>query len=99
MQARASENFDHPCGSCSHQRYAVVWLRLLNNGMALSRTGACAALDQLAIFRCELLHVSHLLDEISSRDAALANIDRRTRLISTSLRIPLVIPHRPAQLQ
>jgi hypothetical protein len=36
---------------------------LLNNGIALSRNRACAALDQFAIFKCELLHVSHSLDD------------------------------------
>jgi hypothetical protein len=38
------------------------WIWLLNNGIAVSRKRVCAALNQLAIFKCELLHVSHSLD-------------------------------------
>src|SRR5258708_40094998 len=37
-----------------------IWL--LNNGIAISRNRASAALNQLAIFKCELLHVSRSLD-------------------------------------
>jgi hypothetical protein len=36
---------------------------LSNNGIALSRNRACAAIDQFAIFKCELLHVSQSLDD------------------------------------
>lgn len=35
-------------------RSLCCWL--LNNGIALSRTGVCAALDQFTIFECDLLH-------------------------------------------
>jgi hypothetical protein len=38
------------------------WIWLLNNGIAVSRKRVCGALNQLAIFKCELLHVSRSLD-------------------------------------
>jgi len=38
------------------------WIWLLNNGIAVSRNRVCVALDQFAIFKCELLHISRSLD-------------------------------------
>ena len=42
-------------------RPRCCWLS--NTGIALSRNRACAALEQFAIFKCELLHVSQSLDD------------------------------------
>jgi hypothetical protein len=39
-----------------------IWL--LNDGIAVSRKRVYAGLNQLAIFKCELLHVSHSLDAL-----------------------------------
>src|SRR4029077_19441706 len=48
-----------------------IWL--LNNGIAVSRYRARASLNQLTIFRCELLHVSSPLDADRGRLRAWSN--------------------------
>src|SRR4029077_11760655 len=48
-----------------------IWL--LNNGIAVSRYRARASLNQLTIFRCELLHVSSRLDADRGRLRAWSN--------------------------
>jgi hypothetical protein len=44
---------------------AVAFCWLLNDGIALSRNRDCAALDQFAIFKRDLRHVSRSLDTSS----------------------------------